>query len=111
MTQRNALVARSKMWGLNWGVLDTVGLPRPSPAARARHETASAARATGLFSTPGRTARLKVVYLLQVAAEIEHSLMLQYLYAAYSIDPAFAQGQPNGLCEMVNRWRNDIRAV
>src|SRR5262245_4817358 len=43
--------------------------------------------------------RLEVVRLLREAAEIEHSLMLQYLYAAYSIKPAYQKligtGAPN----------------
>ena len=36
-------------------------------------------------SIPGRTARLKAINLLQIAAEVEHALMAQYLYAAYSL--------------------------
>ena len=43
--------------------------------------------------------RLEVVRLLREAAEIEHSLMLQYLYAAYSLKPAYQKligtGAPN----------------
>jgi Ferritin-like len=30
----------------------------------------------------------RALYLLQAAAEIEHGLLIQYLYAAYSIDPS-----------------------
>ena len=105
------VVPRSRMWGLNWGLLDKVA-PRPVPAkAEKAHDLPSAARATGLFSIPGRTPRLKAIYLLQTAAEIEHSLMLQYLYAAYSIDQEFAQGEAGSSSETVNRWRRDIRMV
>jgi hypothetical protein len=47
------------------------------------------------FETP----RLEAVRLLREAAEIEHSLMLQYLYAAYSLKPAYqtliGTGAPN----------------
>ena len=32
--------------------------------------------------------RDEAVFLLQVAAEVEHALMAQYLYAAYSLDAA-----------------------
>jgi hypothetical protein len=43
--------------------------------------------------------RLEAVRLLREAAEIEHSLMLQYLYAAYSLKPAYqtliGTGAPN----------------
>jgi hypothetical protein len=34
---------------------------------------------------------LELIRLLKEAAEIEHDLMLQYLYSAYSIKPAYAQ--------------------
>jgi hypothetical protein len=106
-----AVVPRSRMWGLNWGLLDKLA-PRPvSPKAEKAHDLTSAARATGLFSIPGRTPRLKAIYLLQIAAEIEHSLMLQYLYAAYSIDQTFAYGESDARSETVNRWRRDIRMV
>jgi predicted butyrate kinase (DUF1464 family) len=33
-----------------------------------------------LPSIPWRTARLKAIYLLQIAAEVEHALMAQCLY-------------------------------
>jgi Ferritin-like len=106
-----AVVPRSRMWGLNWGLLDKVA-PRPvPPKAQKAHDLTSAARATGLFSIPGRTPRLKAIYLLQIAAEIEHSLMLQYLYAAYSIDQKFAFGEGDSRSETVNRWRRNIRTV
>lgn len=43
--------------------------------------------------------RLELIRLLREAAEIEHSLMLQYLYAAYSLKPAYQEvigtGTPN----------------
>ena len=43
--------------------------------------------------------RLELVRLLREAAEIEHSLMIQYLYAAYSVKPAYQEligaGNPN----------------
>jgi len=40
--------------------------------------------------------RLELVRLLHEASEVEHSLMLQYLYAAYSVRPRYAAlvGQP-----------------
>ena len=43
-------------------------------------------REQALPSIPGRTPRLKAIYLLQIAAEVEHALMAQYLYAAYSLE-------------------------
>jgi hypothetical protein len=46
--------------------------------------------------------------LLHIAAEIEHSLMVQYLYAAYSLG---GEQVPRGRREMVRCWREDILAV
>jgi hypothetical protein len=37
---------------------------------------------------PRMTDRDEFVLLLHVAAEIEHALLVQYLYGAYSLDPA-----------------------
>ena len=61
-------------------------------------------------SIPGRTARLKAINLLQIAAEVEHALMAQYLYAAYSLDEAFAQGEGETTSK-IDRWKRDIRAI
>ena len=54
------------------------------------------------------TWRDHLVMLLHIGAEIEHSLMVQYLYAAYSLggDQVPAQHRP-----MVKRWQDDILAV
>lgn len=42
----------------------------------------------GCFRAAGaETPREELSLLLEVAAEVEHALLLQYLYAAYSIDP------------------------
>jgi len=65
---------------------------------------------TGIPSIPGRTARLKAINLLQIAAEVEHALMVQYLYAAYSLDEAFEQGEGE-TTRVVDRWKRDIRTV
>ena len=42
------------------------------------------------------------VYLLHVAAEIEHALMVQYLYAAYSVGGPGVGGE---LHERARAWR------
>jgi Ferritin-like len=50
-------------------------------------------------------AREQAVYLLHVGAEVEHALMVQYLYAAYSL------GGPNLTVEqqtLVRQWRDII---
>ena len=79
---------------------------RVSPRAR-RNQMYDA----GIPSIPGRTARSKAIYLLQIAAEVEHALMAQYLYAAYSLDEAFARGKVNETTRFVDRWKRDIRLI
>ncbi len=61
--------------------------------------------ASGVASRPGRIVRdfsdpyLELVRLLHEAAEIEHSLMIQYLYCAFSVKPTYqgvvGSGSPN----------------
>jgi hypothetical protein len=71
---------------------------RHSAHAAALAHTASGSPA--LLPPPEMNWRQYAIYLLSTAAEIEHALMVQYLYAAYSIDlsstvggadPAFCQ--------------------
>jgi rubrerythrin len=49
-----------------------------------------------------------LVMLLHVAAEIEHGLMVQYLYAAYSLDPDKVEGRQRA---MVEDWRETLLIV
>jgi hypothetical protein len=53
------------------------------------------------------------VFLLQTTAEIEHVLMVQYLYAAYSLaDSSFAGKQvPIDAAKTTQQWRNTITAI
>jgi hypothetical protein len=53
------------------------------------------------------------VFLLHTAAEIEHALMVQYLYAAYSLGEANFQGPnvPPDAPTLVNRWRETIVGI
>ena len=62
---------------------DTRALPSEA-AARA----AASAEIIRDFDDP----YLELVRLLREAAEIEHALMVQYLYGAYSLKPAYARG-------------------
>jgi hypothetical protein len=48
------------------------------------------------------------IALLRLAAEIEHGLMVQYLFAAYSLDPP---GAPSALRPMVRRWQEAILGI
>ena len=55
-----------------------------------------------VFSTP----RERAVYLLHIGAEVEHALMAQYLYAAYSLGgPHLTSPEPQRL---VQRWRATV---
>jgi hypothetical protein len=53
------------------------------------------------------------VFLLQTAAEIEHALMVQYLYAAYSLDGAGGTGpdRPTDAAAKIGRWRAKITSI
>jgi hypothetical protein len=54
------------------------------------------------------TPRDHLVMMLTAGAQIEHALMVQYLYAAYSIDT----DQPSQeIREMVNGWRANNLSV
>ncbi len=48
------------------------------------------------------------ISLLRLAAEIEHGLMVQYLFAAYSLDPPAA---PAARRPMVRRWQEAILGI
>jgi hypothetical protein len=57
---------------------------------------------------PEFTPRQYVILLLTVAAEIEHSLMLEYIYSAYSLG---GPRTPVEYREMVTQWRETILGV
>jgi hypothetical protein len=50
------------------------------------------------------------VFLLHTAAEIEHALMVQYLYAAYSLGDGSFQGTavPANAAQLTSGWRQAI---
>src|SRR5690606_37656710 len=49
------------------------------------------------------TARDEALFLLHLAAEIEHSLLIQYLYAAYSL--------PSDASANILNWRDSIKRI
>jgi hypothetical protein len=53
------------------------------------------------------------VFLLHTAAEIEHALLVQYLYAAYSLADAGFLGPavPSGAGDLTKRWRQTITRI
>ena len=76
----------------------------PELVATGRLATAAAPLgALEIEIVPALSPRDRVIFLLHTAAEIEHSLMVQYLYAAWSLPP---DGPPRA-----QRWRRDILQV
>jgi hypothetical protein len=59
------------------------------------------------------TAGEKAALLLRKAAEIEHALLVQYLYAGFSLRSRFPEGQgfPSGAANSVAAWRNTILGI
>ena len=54
--------------------------------------------------------RKELTYLLSQGAELEHALMCQYLYAAFSLKSA-ADGLSGAQLEQVERWRKVILTI
>jgi hypothetical protein len=55
--------------------------------------------------------RKELTYLLSQAAELEHALLCQYLYAAFSLRVGTGPGVAAGQQEAVERWRSVILGV
>ena len=55
--------------------------------------------------------RKELAYLLCLAAELEHSVMCQYLYAAFSLKGPDGQGLTAGRHAAIERWRRVILSV
>ncbi|HXW33617.1 MAG TPA: ferritin-like domain-containing protein, partial [Acidimicrobiales bacterium] len=55
--------------------------------------------------------RKELTYLLCQAAELEHALMCQYLYAAFSLKVGLGPGVRDDQIESIERWRREILAV
>ena len=83
-------------------------VPTP-PATTARGRTKAAAAAPKRTAPPSELSwHDYAVFLLHVAAEVEHALMVQYLYAAYSIGGAAVTGN---LHESARHWREVILGI
>lgn len=52
--------------------------------------------------------REQLLHLLAEAAEIEHTLMCSYLYAAFSLKRAGEPGVSDAQCKALERWRKEI---
>jgi hypothetical protein len=105
------MAINSRMWGVGWRQPEALPSPKRARIDKRAARGVREISASGLPSIPGRTARLKAIYLLQIAAESEHALMAQYLYAAYSLDESFGQSRGGEAARIIDRWKRDIRLV
>src|SRR5215471_14862486 len=55
--------------------------------------------------------REALIYMLCEAAELEHGIMCQYLYAAFSLKQSAAEGLTAGEAAAVQRWREHISHI
>ena len=67
-------------------------LIRRTPSRRSCSATTQASTELDLEKDPELTDLQKAIFLLQTAADIEHALLVQYLYAAYSLEPNLKVG-------------------
>src|SRR3954468_21622152 len=72
------------------------------------HPTAKKPAPTELVLPPEFTWRDYTIFLLTIAAQIEHSLMVQYLYAAYSLGGSQTPEDQRG---RVAAWRQVILGI
>ncbi|WP_295317477.1 ferritin-like domain-containing protein [Roseobacter sp.] len=68
----------------------------------------SSTKKTSDRKAPEVSWRDHLVMLLNVGAEIEHGLMVQYLYSAYSID---TRGHPPEVVQKLESWRDHILTI
>src|SRR4029077_14260963 len=50
-------------------------------------------------------------WLLAEAAQLEHMIMCQYLYAEFSLKDARSDGLTAGQAEAIRRWRKTLHAI
>src|SRR5215472_10302358 len=55
--------------------------------------------------------REALIYMLCEAAELEHGIMCQYLFAAFSLKQSADEGLTDAELAAVNRWRKQISHV
>src|SRR5262245_13985398 len=80
------------------------------PAADLVAESAPVAASNGDRPPDGLTWHGYLIQLLHIASEIEHALMVQYLYAAYSLDDE-CQNLNRSERTKVAQWRSLILSV
>jgi Ferritin-like len=88
---------------------------RTSPAAEGQGKLASALALRGVGATAEAPFviehREALIYMLCLAAELEHSIMCQYLYAAFSLKQGVDEDLTPSQLEAVERWRKTVTHV
>lgn len=82
--------------------------PPPEPAPRKRLAAIKEAKAEPLELPPEMSWHDYAVFLLHLAAEVEHALLAQYLYAAYSLGGAKLGSEVH---EQARDWREVILGI
>jgi CDGSH-type Zn-finger protein/truncated hemoglobin YjbI len=93
---------------------DSAGQPDPAPAA-GRGKLAQVIATRGGRAAPEAPFviehREALIYMLCEAAELEHGIMCQYLFAAFSMKQGEDEGLTSGELAAVTRWRKQISHV
>src|SRR5205085_12285395 len=93
---------------------DSAGQPDPAPAA-GRGRLAQVIETRGGRAAPEAPFviehREALIYMLCEAAELEHGIMCQYLFAAFSMKQARSEGLTGDELAAVTRWRKQISHV
>src|SRR5689334_20338992 len=85
----------------------------PTPAGNGKLATVLALRGAG--ATPETPflieQREALIYMLCLASELEHSIMCQYLYAAFSLKQTADENVTPEQLEAIDRWRKAVTHV
>jgi hypothetical protein len=81
------------------GAVEMQALGSPLPAAEAKES---------IVLDPPRSVHDAAIYLLHIAAEVEHALMVQYLYAAFSLGGTNLSEERRATVE---RWRRTVLGI
>jgi hypothetical protein len=91
--------------------LEIVGIG-PDAGGRLSHVLATRGAGSGLGEGGGKAIILQhreaLIYTLGKAAALEHLVMCQYLYAAFSLKDRQDDGLPTEQLEAVKRWRKEL---
>src|SRR3982074_3125215 len=87
---------------------DTVAFGGPGRLASVLATRGTRATAEAPFVIEHREA---LIYMLCQAAELEHAIMCQYLYAAFSLKQGVDEGLPATQFELGERWRRTVSRV